>query len=220
MIELNIFTNCTKYAPSTRVLRNTHKSFVQTFRDIPVTVWCDPMPNRSKYRSYSKNLSRNFPSVNMTAGLSDGYIRAILQSKADYLFMLEHDWIFNTQKILHTLDELVEAMAYSEIYHLRFNKRKNKPTQWDKELFWKQSMVTGRKKDFYFGYCITPCLSNNPHIIHRKTFVEFISRGYIIRKAGSFGVEEYLTKRPELWGAIYGDLNYPATVVHTDGRGV
>ncbi len=210
-IELHLFTNCTKFTPSTRMIRDTYNSFKKTFGNIPVAfVWCDPKPYVAKYKAYVRNLLKNFSKVVQTVSLSDGYIKAIKNSKADYLFMLEHDWIFQTELINNSLNEILEIMNTYEIYHLRFNKRQNIVTKWDRFL---QEQKCGD-----FVYCRTPILSNNPHIIHRKTYLDFIKKGMIRVMLGSDGVEEIISKFHGTWGAIYGGLDYPATVQHIDGR--
>jgi hypothetical protein len=209
-IELHIFTNCHASAPSTKIIRECRQSFIDTFGELPTTVWCDPNPGRSKLRKYRHNLEKNFKKVNITASLSDGYIQAIQQSRTDYLFMLEGDWIFNKKYIKSNLAEILLMMFTEKIYHMRFNKRENIIKSWDRQLVEKHSEI--------FTYCITNNLSNNPHIIERKKYLEFIRKRYIRRMPRSHGIEHELLKQPDTWGAIYGPLNYPATITHLDGK--
>jgi len=210
-IELNIFTNCTQHAPKTDITEKTYKSFVKTFGYQDYKIWLDKHPEGDRLFEYENNLNYRFGGpINITNSLSDGYIQAIQQSDADYLFMLEHDWIFN-KYIIHSLIMLIHAMKKENIYHLRFNKRKNEPMKWDKTL-----REFGNKNSLH--YCVTPCLSNNPHIIDRKRYLEFIEKDYILTMPGSKGIEEIISKQTHLNGAIYGPLGYPATVTHLDGR--
>lgn len=209
-IELHIFTNCTPSSPSTTVIRETYASFCATFGAMPATVWCDPNPRATTYPRYLENLHKTFKTVNRCNSLSDGYIKAIKASKADYLFMLEHDWKFNTKLIKHTLDEIITEMNFRGMYHMRFNKRSNMVAGWDKNVT--------EKNGNDVVWCMTNILSNNPHIINRKKYHEFIARKYIQVKPGSKGIEEIISAQPDTWGAIYGPLNYPCTVVHIDGR--
>ena len=65
-------------------------------------------------------------------------------------------------------------------------------------------------------YCETSCLSNNPHIIDVKKYRE-ICLPLLKMESGSKGIEENLSHKG-LTGAIYGGLNYPATIIHQDGR--
>jgi hypothetical protein len=41
---------------------------------------------------------------------------------------------------------------------------------------------------------------------------------YIKIKPGSKGIEEELNKTGKFESCIYGGFNYPATVIHSDGR--
>jgi hypothetical protein len=206
-IELNIFTNSTKSAPSTRLIEKTYASFCDTFTVLESTVWCDINPNTAKFNLYFNKLGRLFKTVIQTMSFSEGYIKAIKRSEADYLFMLEHDWVF-TDQVCHGLAEIVEVMKNNQIYHFRFNKRANIVAVWDKWL--------EEKDGGLFKYCETACLSNNPHIIDRKRYMTDLIKKLKI-KQGSRGIEEYITHRGYV-GAIYGPLDYEAAVVHLDGR--
>lgn len=209
--ELHIFTNCTKSAPSTAKLRRTHESFCRVFGNITPTIWCDPKPNVRTYSQYRKNLLKNFPVIYETSSLSDGYTKSIKKSKADYIFILEHDWQFQAEYITHSLGIILAAMQVLGIYHLRFNKRQNKIRGWDKIL---EPIIY---KDL--NLCRTNILSNNPHIINRHKYLTFIQAGLVRVLPGSDGIEEIISKHPQTWGAIYGPPDWPATVKHTDGRG-
>ena len=209
-IELHMFTNCCGSAPSTLTLRRTHESFCRTFGHIKPTIWCDPKPNVRRYPEYKKNLLKLYPVVNETISLSDGYIKSIKSSTADFSFMLEHDWQFVPGNITDSLSSIIHAMKTLGIYHLRFNKRQNKIKGWDKIL-----------EPIFFcdmKFCRTNILSNNPHIINRKKYIEFVEAGLIRVKPGSKGVEEIISTHKNTWGAIYGPLDHPATVRHSDGR--
>jgi hypothetical protein len=165
-----------------------------------------------KYLQYRKNLKAAFPGVQIinTDSLSDGYIRAVRNTDAEYLFMCEHDWIFKSQHIKHGLDEIITEMKSRGIYHLRFNKRDNLENKgWDKELIEHNDGLT---------WCKTQILSNNPHLLNREKYLDFIRRGYIQVKPGSKGIEDIISRQFDTWGAIYGGKNYPATLWHTDGR--
>ena len=207
-ISLNLFTNCTATAPDVSTILNTYNSFQATFGiDLPVTVYMDINPHEESSDQYYANLKNHFKNVIPTTSLSDGYVRSIEYSDADYLFQLEHDWQFNNN-IEHTLHEIIELMSVLGVYHFRFNKRANVKAGWDKDL--KESEYMD------FKYCITDILSNNPHIIDRRRYKSDIIK-YIQICEGSKGIEEKLS-RIGLSGLIYGGLNYPATVTHTDGR--
>lgn len=211
-IELNIFTNCTKSAPNTQTILKTYNSFCNTFGKIPTTIWCDPNPNKNEYNRYINNLKKYFPIIKKSLSLSDGYIKSILSSKSEYMFMLEHDWIFNKTYIKHFLPELIKMMKENGIYHLRFNKRKNIVAGWDR---WLKEF---QPNNFDMKCCKTPIMSNNPHIINRIKYLEFLKKGYIKTFSGSKGIEEQLKKINGINGVIYGELNHNATIYHIDGR--
>lgn len=79
---------------------------------------------------------------------------------------------------------------------------------------WQTIMV--EKESAGIKYCETDNLSNNPHIIDRKYYLEnILSRITIL--PGSRGIEENLTKK-ELIGCQYGPLDYPETIKHLQGR--
>lgn len=207
-IELHIFTNSTISSPSTALLDSTYKSFIKQFKkDIKVTIWCDPKPNIENSTQYINNLKLKYPIVNITESLSDGYVKAVKESAGDYLFMLEHDWEF-LPTIKHSLDDILCVMKEDKLLHLRFNKRSNVPIKIDKELV---EVTTNN-----ITYCITPGMSNNPHIIDRNQY-EREALQYVNIKPKSLGIEKELSNSP-LTGAIYGSLNYPNTVNHKDGK--
>lgn len=208
--ELHIFTNCTATAPKADIIKKTYQSFISTFGDIKTTVWVDSKPSVNAYEKYLSNLKTIFQDIKKSESLSDGYIKAIKTSDADYLFMLEHDWTFNTDLIKHSLNEIIQIMDKNGIYHLRFNKRINLPIKWDTVI---------EEMDFDgFMCCKTPIMSNNPHIINRKKYLEFIDKKYVKIMPGSKGLEEELRKQKNLHGIIYGPVEYPATITHLDGR--
>lgn len=203
-IELNIFTNSTASAPDTRMIESTYLSFCDTFPDdIPVKVWCDPHPNIKAFPEYITRLKKLFPVVIPTQSLSDGYVKSVKESDAEFLFQLEGDWRFN-DNINHGLNDIIEFMSVFDLYHYRFNKRKNSPAGWDKDF------------KAYDTFCTTSNLSNNPHIIHRKKWIEKCLP-YVKILPGSKGLEEQFLNKG-LTGAIYGGEDYPATIIHLDGR--
>ena len=210
-ISLNIFTNSTLSAPRTDIIERTYKSFIDTFGDnYPVTVYCDPHPNYKQGKYYLEALEKLFPVVHKTDSLSDGYIKAVRNTDAEFCVMLEHDWQFNKPLIKHSLEEICKTMASHGLYHIRFNKRSNVISGWDIGLTEKHVPLRD------FTWCETSVLSNNPHIIQVKPYREKCLPLLQV-KPGSKGIEENLT-HCGLTGAIYGGLNYPATVKHIDGR--
>lgn len=216
-IALNIFTNSTSSSPSTDIIRQTIMSFWDTFESIPLTIYVDENPNKEKFLEYYINLSQLFPEIKIikTQSLSEGYIKSVKDSKDDFLFQLEHDFVFNKDLIKHNLEYITHIMKIENIYHLRFNKRNNTVALWDTYLESCEAL-------YYDGinssieYCETPCLSNNPHIIHVKKYREKCLP-FLKVVSGSKGIEENLLNKG-LTGCIYGGAGYPATIIHQDGR--
>jgi hypothetical protein len=210
-IELSIFTNSIRTAPNTAIIEKTFHSFVDTFGGVPAKIYFDPKPNRSGANNYLRNLRKQFgidPIV--TTSLSDGYVYSIKKSKADYLFQLEHDWIF--QNINHTLPQILETMAAAKLYHFRFSKHPNTLTPG----LMKWQTIMAEKESAGIKYCETDNLSNNPHIIDRKYYLNnLLSRIAVL--PGSRGIEGNLTKKG-LIGCQYGPLDYPPTIKHLHGR--
>ncbi len=207
-LELHIFTNSTDLSPSIKLIKDTYDSFIQCFKiEIDPIIWLDPKPNVTEAEKYKKKLLKIFKHLNYSESLSDGYIKAVNSSKANFLFMLEHDWLFS--EIPNSLNEILEIMQEDEIMHLRFNQRANMVEKSDKYLIEKKSRL--------FKYCQTPSLSNNPHIINRKLYkknaLPFLKAGI-----GSSGIEGVLNGIENLEGSIYGGVNNPKVIFHTNGR--
>jgi hypothetical protein len=207
-LELHIFTNSTVNSPSTIHIEETYNSFKKTFNtEIEPTIWCDPHPNIKASNRYIQNLEKKFNKVIITKSLSDGYIQAISGSKAKYVFMLEHDWTF--LNIANTLQEILFVMEQDKLMHLRFNQRNNIVKNTDYYL--------KENNNELFDYCITPSVSNNPHILNTEIY-KIKALPMIQITEGSFGIEEILNASNEIEGCIYGGINYPQTIRHTDGR--
>lgn len=211
IIELNIFTNSSSNSPSTMHIENTYASYFKTFRyRLKTTVWCDINPNTKSSDEYISNLKKIFNNVNLTGSLIQGYHTAIKNSNSEFMFMLEHDWDFIHKNISHTLPKIIEGMRKDNILHLRFNKRANQDAQgWDLNL--------EEIKGSVFDFCMTDCVSNNPHIINRQRWIDEAVKYIDTRCSGAYGLEELLTRSP-IRGAMYGPLGHPATIYHTDGK--
>lgn len=190
------------------MIESTLKSFKKIFPiELKTTVWCDPNPNINNSEQYIKNLKNIFSQVNVTTSLSDGYVRSLKESNADFLFMLEHDWEF-LPTIVHSLETIVDVMEDEKIVHLRFNKRSNVAKKFDRDL--------KEIKNSQMPYCTTNGLSNNPHIVNRKRYIDEAFKFIIVREK-SFGIEKEISNKG-IYAAIYGSENYPATILHKDGK--
>jgi len=206
-VELHVFTNCIPSAPSTALVERLYASFSKTFLPLPVCCWCDRHPNEERFSEYFGRVRGLFPRAHATESLSDGYVKAIQQSQADYLVMLEHDWVFR-DTVRHSLNTILQAMRKHQICHLRFNQRTNIVAGEDR---WLREV-----EDEDWKHCETEHLSNNPHIIDRRQYVERLLSQIAVRP-GARGIEERLSHRGNI-GAIYGGLGHRQTIFHLDGK--
>lgn len=218
-LELHMFSNSTVNAPDIQLLIDTYKSFSQVFNvNLVPTIWIDSNPNITAADEFIENVTNRFvdSTIHRTESLADGYIKSIKGSTSDYMFMLEHDWVF-CNNIKHSLDEIIQLMEIDNIIHFRFNKRANEKRGHDKCLLEKTSLVNGKQT----SYCVTKLLSNNPHIINRKLYLDTAFQ-YISNDTGTRGIEHNLifNNRSDIniWGAIYGNKGYKQTIRHLDGR--
>lgn len=221
-VDLNIFTNCTdgRQIDAYDVLRTTFWSWAEQFGTNSlnnVNVFVDPMPISSKLEDYSNQLCRFFKSwlhrkhtmrLFVTEGLAAGYIKSTEVSTTDYIFQLEHDWSFNRDVIIHKLDDLIPAMEAEKMEHLRFNKRHNTEKPWET-----LEQVTVANVTF----CKTPIRSNNPHIIHRQSYLDKWN-GHIDLSNNPKRADGIENKLVGSGGYIYGGLNYPQQITHLNGR--
>jgi len=67
-----------------------------------------------------------------------------------------------------------------------------------------------------FAFCRTPCVSNNPHVIHCRRYLD-TAMPYVRHSPGPRGIEEHLLNRG-VAAAIYGRMGLAPTVRHLDGR--
>ena len=223
MIDLNIFTNCTEYnSKDSKLVETTLNSLYSKFdRDFfkCVKIYIDPYPHGENIDTYTQALQQLVPEaeITTTSGLADGYHQSIKNATSDYLFQLEHDWIF-LDTIEHTIGQLINCMIVGDMKFLRFNKRPNHPsgTSWDR-LFTPEN-VAG------VDFCGVTRASNNPHIIDAKYFdkhhtdpdpYEPTRQAIEPKCSEARGVEDKLLNVP---GYVYGPIGHAPTIQHIDGR--
>lgn len=211
-IELNVFTNSTDCIEYHQPIFETIKSFKETFGDIKMNIWFDKSPNQNGARNYLKTLTKQF-NVKLSNSLSDGYIKAINESQSDFIFMLEHDWIFNKEYITHKLDDICKIMDEDNIHHLKFSPKDNDLIV-DKTNHWLYPI------EYIHGdmpYHLVQSASNNPHVINKRLYLkDLINRVKV--DSGSLGIEHNLTHVTDAKFAVYGGPELKATINHTDGR--
>lgn len=142
--------------------------------------------------------------------LAEGFLYSIKNLSSEFVFQMEHDWIFIEENIRHSLQDILVCMKQENIEYLRFNKRQNVIAGSDAIL---KEIIT----DNNFDYTITNNGSNNPHIINRQLYIKEKYYTFIKITKGSGGIEENLNNKLKK-GVLYGKLNYPPTIIHLDGR--
>lgn len=208
-MRLNIFTNCSEYAPSISIIKETFLSFLTHF-GMPkeIGVYLDPHPFTERYEEYKKNLEEYFNvKVVETNGLADGYLKSLKDTKEDYIFQLEYDWSF--QNINHSMDEILKLMKETGIYNFRFNKSTYTPLNYKS----KYCTLANQKEHNGIKYIETDCMSNNPHIIDRKFYLAHIAKHIKPELGKSFGLEEILNCR-EFRSNVYGEFGDEPCVKH------
>lgn len=212
-LEVNIFTNCSYYSPSIKIIRRTWESFCNTFPidTYNVRVFVDKNPHPRRLKNYVKNLSKLFREITITTSLSDGYIQAIQSSKADIIFMLEHDWVFKSNLVNFTIAEIV-SLAPKDWIYIRFNQFINYSDDSADPINGEVISSVENNPNF----CKTNLVSNNPHLIHKERYVKHALK-FVKLESGSKGIEENLNN--QLQDAyLFGKLNLPPVLIHTNGR--
>lgn len=231
MIDLNIFTNCTALnSDDCSLMSKTLNSWCDFFGKDNINeihIYIHPEPNKEKYNVYYDKVNEYFSEfgkpyiIRKTDGLADGYIQSTHDSKTEYIFQLEHDWIF-CDTVTHSLNDLLDVMKSRKIEHLRFNKRINGDRPKHKE-----DMVEESINNIPFCKITRGYRSNNPHIIHRESYInkwnkkiknfpvmDIPGRPY---KRGSWGIEQ-MFKSLGVGGYVYGKYGLPPQIKHIHGR--
>lgn len=256
-ITIAFMTNYTLDIPNIMKQKQTIESFYNIFKPdkrIEINIFCDENPlsliegeftlfNGDKcndYKTVGVEYEKKLKEINYlkdakiikTKSLCDGYIRAVKMCKTDYLFFLEHDWIF-LDNITHTIQELIKFMDNNkDINCILFNKLKNIPTSFQSINFLKKEIPV----------CLTSRQSNNPNILRishaKEVRLPLINEeGCSIHKGIHYynllgfklphkcgGIECELTElcnskeRVKILGTVlYGRKGYKPTIIHSDG---
>lgn len=210
-VALAVFTNCTNDILTAPTIHKTLRSYFNVLKPNHETVkiYCDPYPNEQYITDYLKDLKKTGFDVTITKSLSDGYRKA-LDLNADYLFMLEHDWLFIKERITHKLDEIIKIMERDNLWFMGFNRLMNDESLNDTK--W-QTYFHKRTHE----YCLTDRVSNNPHVINRKYYLEHIAPLIDWTVKGAGYIEQRLQKNGHEV-AIYGNFGLEPTLIHLDGR--
>lgn len=216
-LAIAVFSNCTDTCLEEPTIYDTLYSLGIAFKDAykikSVRVFVDPNPNPKKYKEYVDKLEKYNFYVEKTKSLSDGWLKAIdaaIQEGSEYLFIVEHDWFFNSENISHTLSDITFRMRKDNLPVMLFNKHKN------------DDALNGTKWQSYFNpvpkkfYCLTDRFSNNPHIIDLKQFKEKFYDQVDWDSPGAGQIEQSLQKKVQI--AVYGIYGNEPAITHLDGR--
>jgi len=189
-----------------------------------------------EYENKLKNIDEfKDATIIKTDGLCDGYKKVIELCKTPYLFFLEHDWEF-LSNIKHTLVDLTKLMDQQhEINAILFNKL------WNTQQGHRQTLY---KTSYNIPLCLTNRQSNNPYLLRvehaRNCRVKMIdNNGCSVHQGVEYNYVLNNIKLPNYCGGIeceltefcnkdtdnfkilgtyiYGCLDGPPTIKHTDG---
>ena len=181
-----------------------------------INIFVDPFPVKKNLDIYTESISKYFRDkhnlnvkIHVTCGLADGYIKSTFLCETEYIFQLEHDWVF-LPNIKHSLESILGCMKLQGMEHLRFSKRKNEDRPNGKETF-TEIIVND------IPFCRNnQYRSNNPHIINRSEYLKkWNNRIDTSKPHSAYGIEHKL--RTAI-GYVYGPLNHGPTIRHLDGK--
>lgn len=179
--------------------------------------------NKEEYIEYLNNLEdyvRDKSNITIikrdTHGCLTGNIRnAFNYVSTKYVLILQHDLPFIRELDIYRVIEDMKANPL--LKHVRFNKRANIKVMFDaqNDLFGEQ------QKGINYSYTRTPCWSDQNHICETEYY-----RDIVLKECtdGTF-MEHILIKKSKTeeihkkYGTyIFGALNEPAYIIHTDAR--
>ena len=169
-----------------------------------------------KLNEYIKSLSNIEIVTRTTHGDLTGNIRNALQYvTSKYILVIQHDLPFikkfDIQKVIYDMDE------NTDIKYVRFNKRKNIKTGFDSlnHLFGLQV------KQINYTYTRTPAWSDNNHLCLTGYYTDIVMKecpdGWTMEgKLHGKNKNEEIHKKYGTY--LFGELNHPQVIEHTDGR--
>jgi hypothetical protein len=214
-LDLNVFTNFSanrvEQLPICRTLRSFGTAFdFNSFSNI--RVFCHAAPLNIPFDALHEALLQAVPGriveLYSTRSLVDGYVRSLELSSAEMVFQLEHDYLFDANRIKHHVLDIAQAMRTAGIPYLRFNIGPNRDNELDRVSPVGMAGIP---------ICKTLIFSNRPHLLDRA----YALQNYVPRMnragRGSRGIEKKLTAAIGT-GWIYGPFDYPPVIIHTDGH--
>ena len=218
LLTINIFSNSCAKMNSTDMIAMTYDSMESCFdipKDVTLRVFIDPNPAVNKFDQYRDNVNEwltgkgmENSSVIQTCGLVDSYIKSIELADTPFCLQFEHDWLTISEHIPHSLEEITETMEVGGIDYIKFNKRRNAASGWERGM--KTVVINGME------LCENAWRSNLPHIIKTHPYREHI-KFLDPDSRGCSGLEKTLVKCVGM-AHSYGKLGHPMTESHIDGR--
>ena len=181
------------------------------------------LENLSVYVSVCELFSTHFDKPNIKLlvrenhGCLTGNIRnAMLHINSDYVLIVQHDLPFVQE---FNISEVIEDMqTNTELKHVRFNKRANIKFGFDSinDLFGDQFKAKN------YTYTKTPGWSDNNHIAlasyYREIVLKECSDGTFMENTLQGKITDE-TAHKKYGTYLFGPINHPEYITHTDGRG-
>jgi len=213
-----------KSHPSIEFIKQTFESLknIKMHKDTPVILAHDYNQDK-KYIEYLNRLKEYIadkPNTKLVVRDSPGHLTGNVRNafnyvETEYVLLIQHDLPFIRS---FEIEKVIEDMKKNpEMKHIRFNKRSNIKAISDalNDLFGKQV------KSLNYTYTRTPSWSDQNHLCRSEYY-----RTIVLNECadGKF-MEKYLhgrstteEKHSKYGTYLFGELNHPAVIKHTDGR--
>lgn len=230
MITAIITASLSPTHPSIHIIRET----IESLGTIPMILAHDHTDtlNDGRYAKYFENLieyvkDKPIQIVWRTSrGHLTGNIRNALQHvTTKYVLIVQHDLPFRTAI---NFSSIVEDMEAASLKYVRFNRFPNLPIQWDGEHY----DIWGHVIKLQNSYIRTMSWSDNNHIASLDYYNDLVMKeckdgNYMdqqifprIKELCKGKSHEERLKVHEKYGTwVYGAINDPPAIKHTDGRG-
>jgi GTP:adenosylcobinamide-phosphate guanylyltransferase len=178
--------------------------------------------NTKSYIDYLYNLQnyiRDKPNITIVTMSKKGYLtgnikNAMQHIDSDYMLIVQHDLPF-IQDI--NISNIIQDMInIPEMKHVRFNKRRNTKVGSDalNDLFGKHM------KGINYTYTRTPSWSDNNHICKPIYYTDIVFKygGHKFPELSLYNKSTTEAAHSMYGTYLYGPLNHPAVIHHTDGK--
>lgn len=235
-LTLNLFTNATYEIAKRKTIKETYDSFCNTFgQPDKINIFYNKAPNKNKSHiiKYENYLRQSFDAkLYITSGLADGWMKSLELSETEFIFHLEHDFIFVKEKIHQDLKTLQNIMLRNDLFYLLFPRSLD--TEYDVYKDWDVYLKTGERPTPYFPIAEVTYegvkfrkltgLSNNPQLLHKERYknkaLPYLTKNHNrIVYERDYGVEQNLKDYNGEGAILYGGQGENDIVYHINGRG-